>query len=293
MVNVYWQVIKKQMHDVKNNMNRSLSVIVSTYLLCAVLLTAQPVNAHIIELPEQLGDIVFHSNAVGASRVYIIANSHRSAYSGRNGENTLQAQIETYRIGEWLINNAQVELLLPEGFFGGRGKAGSGKSKSIDCVELNKRLADSTTFVNAELLLYENFDIGLQQVEDQPLYQHIRDQLRLAQQPRNLLSERFARDLETLQKRRTAVILENIPQAFEAAVQQAETAAPAAMLTIGLAHLDDLVRFLESGKIDVDQLHTFPALQNELKVLKGNICVTVIVPRSLTKKRMPAAPNNV
>lgn len=254
-------------------MIKKLSLILPICFLVAVFLSAQPAaTSQNIELPERLGKIVFQSNPTARSQVYIIANSHRSERSGRNGRNTLQAQIETYRIGEWLINHGQVNLLLPEGFFGTRAGTNSEENKLIDCADLSARLADSTQFINAELLLHESFGVGLQQVEDKQLYRHIRDQLRHAQQFRRQ-SEAFTQELESLQRRRTAVILQNIPNAIDSA--------PAAMLTIGLAHLDDIVLFLEAKEVRIDAQQPFPALRSELELLKRNVNVTVIVPRSL------------
>lgn len=261
-------------------MMKKLSIIVPICFLVAVLLSAQPATSHNIELPERLGEIVFQSNPLAESQVYIIANSHRSERSGKNGQSTLQAQIETYRIGEWLINHGQVELLLPEGFFGTRARTDSGKDKPIDCADLSARLSDTTKFINAELLLHESFGIGLQQIEDKQLYRHIRDQLRQGQQVRHL-SDTFDLEIESLQRRRTATILQNIPNAIDLAQQKGGSSVSAAMLTIGLAHLDDIVLFLESKQLRIDAQQSFPALHSELELLKRNLNVTVIVPRSL------------
>ncbi|MDO9081422.1 MAG: hypothetical protein Q7U44_11530, partial [Desulfuromonadales bacterium] len=69
-------------------------------------------------LPRELGTIVYQKNPDHPQQVFIIGNSHRSSTSGKNGSQTVPAQVETYRIAEWLILQHQVELLLPEGFFG-------------------------------------------------------------------------------------------------------------------------------------------------------------------------------
>lgn len=273
---------KTEQTSLSTIMINKLFFFVSICCLAVVFLSAQPaVTAHNHVLPQNLGEIVFQTERDADSRVYIVANSHRSERTSRNGKSTLQAQIETYRIGEWLINQGAVELLLPEGFFGTRDQRNSVEGRLLDCTELSTRLADTTRFVNAELLLRESFGIGMQQVEDRQLYRQIRDQLRLGQQLRYRLSEEFSAQLKELQRRRTAAIMQNIPAAIETAYRQGDISAPAAMLTIGLSHLDDFLLFLEAGEIQLAAQHPFPALSTELELLRKNVDVTVIVPNSL------------
>ena len=51
------------------------------------------------ELPAELGEVVFRKNADSPVQIFIVANSHRSCSTGRNGSRTVQAQLETFRIG--------------------------------------------------------------------------------------------------------------------------------------------------------------------------------------------------
>ncbi len=132
-------------------------------------------------IPEGLGKVIFQIPGNGDKEVYIIGQSHRSAISGANGTHTVKAQAELYRIGEWLVQNENVRLLLPEGFFK-RSPAVSIKKASLsdsdpvkaaplDDQTLEEKLADTNVFVNADMLLKANFDIQLQQVEEPEIYQ--------------------------------------------------------------------------------------------------------------------------
>ena len=57
------------------------------------------------------------------------------------------------------------------------------------------------------------------------------------------------------------------------------------MLTIGLTHLYDLIVFLKAGEVSVVGLQpvsrAFPSRNTELALLKKQVSVTVIIPRSL------------
>ena len=256
--------------------------IASICLLLALLLPVQSVAVTPnIALPEQLGKIVFQSPIAEKRRVYILLNSHRSAQDGANGARTLQAQMETYRIGEWQISHGLLNLLLPEGFFGRWRNKIVPTENLLAPAELRKQLNDTSRFVNAELLLHENFGIGLQQIEDRQLYRQIRAQLSLASQTENRTSNQVAQQLKYLQKRRTAMIMQNIPSAIDTAFQQEKGVPQAAMLTIGLAHLEELLLCLENGEISIAGQQSFPALHNGLELLKEKVSVTVIVPPSL------------
>jgi len=239
-----------------------------------------------IDLPEIFGEIVYQTEAAD-SNIYIIANGHRSAMSGSSTAEILQSQVETFRIGEWLINQSRISLLLPEGFFGEMpAKGGSPRTRNVlDNLTLQAALNDSSKFVNAELLLYKNYGIGLNQVEDRQLYRQTRDRLHTSLNPGTALSSANRVELAYLQKLRTITLLQAAPAVVNSAYKEGKIATPNAMLTIGLSHLDDLIAFLRAGEVNIESLHTstvnFPARQSALELLKRQVCITVIVPRTL------------
>ncbi|MDT8418944.1 MAG: hypothetical protein RQ754_00780 [Desulfuromonadales bacterium] len=243
-------------------------------------------------LLDQFGTIVYQTQHAAAARLYIIANGHRSAIRGAGAAETLQAQIETFRIGEWLISQNRIDVLLPEGFFGEAGTAStiSRDRGPLDNQVLQTALADTSVFVNAELLLHRNYGIGLHQIEDRTLYRQVRDRLRSSRETINLLSPGLNEELAYLQKLRTARILQAAPDVIESAYQQGRIEAPNAMLTIGLSHLEDIIAFLEAGEINMAALSTtdsdHPPRVTELESFKSRVNVTVIVPNSLTDYRI-------
>ena len=236
-------------------------------------------------LPADLGQIVYRTAAPAGRRIYIIANGHRSALSGANAAATVQAQLETFRIGEWLIRQRQVGLLLPEGFFGRMVETAAVSNAGLDSGSLRSALEDRSQFVNAELLLHNNYGICLEQVEDRELYRSTKETLRVSrgQEIASALKSRL--QLGALQTRRTAAILQSAPRVVDTAYRQGRISTPNAMLTLGLAHLNDIVTFLKAGAIRFGPLHTayrdFPAEESGLELLKREVGVTVIVPRSL------------
>ena len=256
---------------------------------------------HIAEVsfPDQLGVIVYQTQASAASRIYIIANGHRSAVDGANTAETVQAQVETFRIGEWLINQKRIDLLLPEGFFGELGRSTEIDTKNVllDDQVLQDALADTTHFVNAELLLNDKYGIGMKQVEDRALYLNVKELLRSSLNAGAKFSFANYCELVRLQKQRTAHLLHEAPVILAEAYQQGRIGSPNAMLTVGLSHLEDIISSLETGEIEMKRrqiasressLH-----QAEPKLIKQRIGITVVVPRSLMSKGYAVKNHNV
>lgn len=260
-------------------------------LLVLVCLTAQVLGAQfdeIVVLPEEYGKIIYQTDTGAPARIYIIANSHRSAFSGNSANETLQSQIETYRIGEWLISQEKVGLLFPEGFFGSWEKKSLPTERSDaldDNVALKQRLSDTSTFVNAEILLHEVHGIELEQVEDRPIYLQVRKLLN-SRLNENVQSADADIDIESLQQLRTAAILQQSISALGSASHRG------AMLTIGFSHLAHIITYLETGKalenvLDSDA-ENLSAFQPKVDPPGIPVDISVIVPRVLLSKPLLA-----
>lgn len=243
-------------------------------------------------LPVHLGTVVYQTHPAAPSRIYIIANGHRSAFSGANAAATVQAQMETFRIGEWLIKQQRIELLLPEGFFGvmGPDRGIEANRNPPGDQALREALKDTSHFVNAELLLHDSYGIGLEQVENRKLYRNVREQLRTSLKPGSKFSSALSGEIAQLQKLRTAYLLQAAPGVVAKAYQQGRITAPNAMLTIGLSHLEDIISFLQSGESALAVLEA-AGLDSLLQTTprepaKQNVGITVVVPPSLMATRM-------
>ena len=250
-----------------------------------------------IDLPAELGAVVYQTSGDAATQLFIIANSHRSTITGANGVDTLQAQVETFQIGEWLVRRQQVAVLLPEGFFGSRPATRPAvvDNAYLDGAILTRRLSDTSSFVNAELLLHEQYGINLQQVEDRELYQKVRDALRAGRlddgQSRATLDGR----LESLQKRRSAAILQSATVLSHSNSLGSDVPRNA-ILTIGLAHLGDILAFIDSGEIQAPALPMtdagLPSASVSLDPYQRPVGITVIVPHCLLESLPPELVNH-
>lgn len=237
-------------------------------------------------LPGELGTIVYQKNPEHPLQVFIIGNSHRSSASGKNGSQTVPAQVQTYRIAEWLIRQHQIDLLLPEGYFGRQEKTEIVETiVRHDGAALEEALADTSTFINADLLLHRNYGIALHQIEDRNLYRNARDHLHAGLQSGYRLPASFSLELEYLQERRSAAILQKLPAVINAAYHQGQIAQPRAILTIGMAHLDEIIKFLMMERMEILAPPTgasgFQDYKETLDLLAQGVGVTIIVPSTL------------
>jgi len=242
-------------------------------------------------IPLAFGQVIYRVNENSLKQVYIIGISHRSAETGQNGSNTVKTQADIFRIGEWLSHNRELQLLLPEGYFTAKVNycpptvlglpAGL-----LDNSLLEKKLADESRFVNAEMLLKENCQIHVSQVEDRDLYDTVYSSLLSLQSTDTSQSpqERLSR-LQYLQELRAAVLLQKISEIIDRELNSGEIKNRSAMFTIGLNHIQDFVRYFQSNKIQIETPPSAPRQlansQSEVNFLKTGYGVTIIIPRTL------------
>lgn len=254
-------------------------------------LAVQSRGAGELSLPAEFGEIIYRINPHALQQIYIIGQSHRSALSGQAGSDLLEVQAEIYRIGEWLILENNLDLLLPEGFF---QEAANGNASPrelprenvrLDNQTLKARLSDPRRFVNADLLLNASYDIPLGQVENEQLYRQIR---RLLHQARQDNSFSVLSELNGLQDERTAAMLQNIPDTVEEAYRTGRIGNRRAMFTIGLGHVREIIDNLQRGTLLSPVQPGLKAGKGEgkgtesgLKLLDQGYGVTVIIPRTL------------
>jgi len=246
----------------------------------------------------EFGKVIFHRDGQEQKQIYIIGQNHRSAITGKNDKKTLQAQLEIFRIGERLIRQNQVELLLPEGFFT-RNPAHmnpeedrnsiSGTNRQFparpDDETLRGKLADHRTFVDAAKLLNTEYHVPLAQVEDRDLYRAVAKSFQDLAIEKGDLDPAQVNRLLCYQERRTAAILQNIPSVVENEYGPGAIHNKQCLFIIGMAHIAEIIHFLEQERIeltplpeDLDQVEPC-----ELSLLKENYGITIILPRSLAE----------
>ena len=253
-------------------------------------------------IPSEYGEVIFSCNADSPNQLYIIGTGHRDTLSGANGAYTVKSQIDVYRIGEWLIRNRGLELLLPEGFFRNKpAKDEDGKSTEIaspahpgrraspDTKELEEKLEEDCIYTNAEMLLIESHGIKSRQVEDADLYHAATARIGLIEKNRDnpyaLLT--IKSDLDYLQERRTAAMLQKIPGIIENEYSEGGIRNKSALFTIGLDHISEIIRYLEQKKIAIHSpaFTSFDDYFSAVNLLDKNFGVTIIIPRTLADNR--------
>ncbi len=228
--------------------------------------------------PAELGEVVYTTAGQQGRHIFIIGQSHRSSVSGLSGSGTVLCQSQIYRIGEWLIENHQLGLLLPEGFFSDnddvtRTEKGAGNTPvdRLDELHLQNLLSETSRFVNADQLLTSHYGLCLGQIENKDLYQKIRT---LLFQYRDQASKHTLSDIQHLQNARTYLLLDNIPEVVEEAYQAGLTPNHTAMFTIGLAHIEDIVKLLKTTDGPKPEL------------LRQGYGITIIIPKSQASNQL-------
>ena len=250
-----------------------------------------------VKIPAEYGEIIYRFNEKSPNQIFVIGISHRDALTCLNGVNTSKVQAEIYKIGDWLIHNQGLELLLPEGFF----KSPSAKIEkkninapergsscaSIDMEALEKRLSDNKIYANAEMILRENHSLRLRQIEDKDLYKAVRNHLLKLASCRDDSADysRLKSEIEILQEKRTAAMLQKIPLIVNDEFQQGNIKSKRAIFTVGLYHLHKIIRYLNQNRI---MIHAPLSVSNpmkdyssELNLSKESFGVSVIIPRTL------------
>jgi hypothetical protein len=226
--------------------------------------------------------------------------SHRDTLTRANGSNTVKSQIEVYRIGEWLIQNRGLELLLPEGFFLEEvldekeniikaDASENGKRVSFDTKTLEEKLGKDNAYINAEMLLMESHSIKSRQVEDMNLYKEVREKINLLEKFGNDTYESLfiKSGLDYLQERRTAAMLQKIPEVIDSEYSEGRIKNKKAIFTIGMSHISGIIKYLKQNKIEIHSPAFTPYNDylSGVKLLEKNFGVTIIIPRTLADNR--------
>jgi len=152
---------------------------------------------------------------------------------------------------------------------------------------LEQRFSDDSTFVNAEMLLRENFSLLVKQVEDRDLYQTVYENIRLLFGSKGNLEKNFLirSELDYHQEKRVGTMLQKIPGIVNEEFREGHIDNKKALFTIGLSHISNIINYLEERKITVlSPLFTptkYDDYIDELNLAKENFGISVILPRTL------------
>ena len=304
--NVATQITYRAYKNLKEVVTNSLSKKCLLTFIIFLLFSANNTSSFAetnLKIPAEYGEVIYQSSEKSPNQLFIIGISHRDFFTLRNGSNTSKVQTEVYRIGDWFIHNQGVELLLPEGFF----NSGVAKSENVnpkagyrtksscadfsDTKALEERLSDDNTYVNAEMLLKESHQLRTDQVEDKELYDAVSKCIvKLVNCDTNssdLL--RLKSDADYLQERRTAAMLQKIPEIVDKEFQQGNIRSRKAILTTGLSHVSKIIEYLNSKKIAIYSPLSISKKSEDyiadLNLIKENFSVYIIIPRTLANDK--------
>ena len=255
-----------------------------------------PAEAGSAACPPEYGKILYECNPTQEKQLFIIGMGHRDALTGANGRRTAKIQAEVYKLGEWLIRQEGVELVLPEGFFKNPGAQKTPSpappdsekkkpSESIDLKTLEAKLADKTAFLNAEILLKRNYPIVLQQVEDKKCYEEVGALIGKLSNG-GCSPDEYARtqaELDFLQDKRTAVMLQKIPEIIGKEYEEGRIKTRKAIFTIGLSHIPPILKYLSEGGIRLSSRQAEKFRLQELNLQRENFRVSILIPKTLAE----------
>lgn len=251
-------------------------------------------------LSPERGEVVFSCNQRSPNQIYIIGMSHRDTLTHANGSNTVKSQIEIYRIGEWLIQKEGLELLLPEGFFLSESSfekkealktaaSENGTRVSFDTKTLEEKLGKEDAYINAEMLLMQSHSIKTRQVEDLNLYNAAREKINLLEKYGDDTYESLfiKSGLDYLQERRSAAMLQKIPEVIDSEYRAGRIKNKKAIFTIGLSHISGIIKYLKQNKIEIysPAFSSYDDYLSGVKLLENDFGVTIIIPRSIADNR--------
>ena len=251
-------------------------------------------------LPSERGEVVFSCNQKSPNQIYIIGMGHRDTLTHANSSNTVKSQIEVYRIGEWLIQKEGLELLLPEGFFSkealvekedliSTAASENGTRVSFDTKTLEEKLGQENVYINAEMLLMESHSIKSRQIEDINLYNAARENINLLEKYGDDTYESLfiKSGLDYLQERRSAAMLQKIPELIDSEYRAGRIKNKKAILTIGMSHLSGIIKYLKQNRIEIysPAFTSYDDYLSGVKLLENNFGVTIIIPRTLADNR--------
>jgi hypothetical protein len=268
-----------------------------------------PAEVEPCAVPQDYGKVVCRYNEKASNQLYIIGIAHRDSLTRLNGSRTPRIQAEVYKIGEWLIQNQGVELLLPEGYFVTNPKkmpekkAQSGflptTPREGDMEILELRLSDDRRNVNAEMLLRDDFPLLLRQVEDRDLYQAAFENIRLLFETKGNTEKSYLirSELDYHQKKRVGTMLQRIPAIVNDEFRQGHIDNKKALFTVGLSHIADIIRYLEERRITVLSPLFTPLKHedyiDELNLAKEDFGISIILPRTLINDHQAMERNNL
>ena len=130
----------------------------------------------------------------------------------------------------------------------------------------------------------ESHHLIIRQVEDEGLYNDVVAKMGLLGKNGNTFDFIYEKlELDYLQERRTAAILQNIPDIIDHQIRGGHIRHRNAMLTIGVSHLSQIIACLKQKQLVVRSpaFTPFKDYVSEVNLVKEGFDITIIIPRTI------------
>ncbi len=149
------------------------------------------------------------------------------------------------------------------------------------------------------MLLKESHQLRTEQVEDKELYDAVSKCVVKLVNSETIPSDSLLLKSEAnyLQERRTAAMLQKIPEIIEKESRQGNIKRERAILTIGLSHLPKIIEYLNRERITIYSPLSISRKSEDysadLNLTKENFAVYIIIPRTLANDQKTLGNNGL
>ena len=282
---------------------------------------------YIVADRKMVGIVVKRVNPDAPNQIYYIAQDHRNPITGKSTEQVVKTQREIYRICEYIYLRRDLNLFFDESFNSdtdynrntinaitayqiGDENANALRQKpsdaTLEAILGNDSLVKKTPWgsqdINGLALLGLKYYLNIQGVRD----------WRLARLVIQNQSELELSLFSHLVEFSTGLELQTIPQIIEREIKAERSRYRNAVVLSGLAHMDELYKYLDQGKIAVEPVkrNDLPKLNREgiddkiinllisgmnepLKLLQQGYGIAIIFPQTLFEKYPELLPEEI
>jgi len=224
---------------------------------------------------QQYGSIIFQYNGATPQTCYVIGQAHRNLFFKDADESMVpRTQLEILRIIERIYSSEGAQLVLREGMGNGvewdqmYEQIASGIKKTADSIRYDDartiQVFNKIEDMDAIMLAGATTPITVRSAEDATLLA-ISNRLckTWATMPReqraqelNLHESKNAQAFIAVSEYRSARILQNMPSIADEAYSSGQIRNKSAIIVIGLAHLDEMIRFVRNGQIQLNAIQS-------------------------------------
>jgi len=252
------------------------------------------------------GQVIYEKNPGLEKRLYIFGQEHR--FGGINSSDTTSlVQRDMYRLGEYLVKKKEVRIFVAEGINYNPFSREESVHKELVRMQIEREFSsgivqklDSMTDVQIHNILKSNFNSSSAPVLLSLAYETTPHKLILRGGDDKFFydiagfyieklifgTEQKERDkvmqgLNYTSEARSAKMLQYAAKIVEEEQVSRKDLRPQACVSIGLAHIDEMIEFIEKDTAIIPAVDRMPSLDIPLNLTKTGFGVTIVKPNSL------------